>query len=33
MTDNERIEELRQRLKGDLSKIEPIIFLEAKNAL
>lgn len=33
MTDNERIIELRERLKGDLSKVEAITVLEAKNAL
>lgn len=33
MTDSERIEELRNRLKGDLSKVERMTVLEAKNAL
>lgn len=33
MTDNERIEELRQRLKGNLSKVDRMTVLEAKNAL
>ena len=33
MTDNERIIELRERLKGDLSKVDRMTVLEAKNAL
>ena len=33
MTDNERIIELRERLKGDLSKVDRMTVLEAKEKI